>query len=159
MKTDDPGRLLDKPLTRDEVKAVIEGRGCARRVPLIIHQWLYPGVFKDPAAQARIRELMEQYPKDAVFIRWRYIDLWEAPPDDPDYRWMHGNKPVKPEGAAIDSDGPLSDWAMLDEVLAHFPKATYPGLLADIPPEDGRYRVGHWWYNYFIERGFAMEIC
>jgi hypothetical protein len=31
---------MDKPLTRNEVAAVIEGRGCARRVTLIIHQWL-----------------------------------------------------------------------------------------------------------------------
>lgn len=147
---------LDKPLTREEVAAVIEGRGCARRVPLMIHQWLYPDVFRDPAANAKVRKLMELYPNDAAFIRWRFIKLWDAPPDDPDYRWMHGTKPAQDSATAIDASGPLSDWAMLDDILEHFPRATYPGLLADVPPEDGRYRVGHWWYNYF-ERHWQLR--
>jgi hypothetical protein len=147
---------LDPPLTRAEVAAVIEGRGCARRIPLLIHQWLYPEAFADPAARARVKELMEQYPQDAVFIPWRFIKLWEAPPDDPDYRWMHGTHPPENPNSAIDQSGPLRDWAMLDEMLAHFPRATYPGLLPSVPPEDGRYRVGHWWYNYF-ERHWQLR--
>ena len=147
---------IDKPLRREEVKAVIEGSGCARRIPLIFHQWLYPDVFKDPAANARVKELMEQYPCDAAFIRWRSIKLWEGPADDPDHRWMHGAKPAEDPNAAIDASGPLSDWAMLDDVLEHFPSASYPGLLAHIPPEDGRYRVGHWGYNYF-ERHWQLR--
>jgi hypothetical protein len=123
----------------------------------MIHQWLYPEVFKkDPAARARIVELMEQYPNDAVFIRWNCIRLWDAPPDDPDYRWMHGTEPVEEANAAIDQSGPLRDWVMLDDIIAHFPKASYPGLLSSIPPEDGRYRVGHWWYNYF-ERHWQLR--
>ncbi len=91
---------FDMPLTRSEVASVIEGRGCARRIPLVIHQWLYPDVFKDPVSNARIRGLMAQYPSDAVFIRWRFMKLWEAPPDAPDHRWMHGNR-VKAKERAL----------------------------------------------------------
>ncbi len=146
-----------RPLLREEVARVIEGRGSARRIPLMVHKWVYPEAFTDPATRTAVEDLLARYPQDAVFIRWRNVQLWDAPPDDPDYRWMHGEKP--PEAAApqgIDASGPLSDWAMLDEMLAHFPRADYPGLLPDNPPEDGRYRVGTWWFNFF-ERHWQLR--
>jgi len=144
------------PLNRSEVAGVIEGHGCARRVPLMIHKWIYPNDFKEPAQRAKLDELLARYPQDAVFIRWRNIALWDAPPDDPDYRWMHGPRPETTSAAGIDSSGPLTDWAMLDDILEHFPSAAYPGLIQDNPPEDGRYRVGHWWYNLF-ERHWQLR--
>ena len=38
-----------KPLTRGEMVRVIEGRGCARRIPVLLHKWTYPSAFADPA--------------------------------------------------------------------------------------------------------------
>ncbi len=51
------------PLTRAEVQAVVEGRGCAPRVPVLLHQWTYPGAFGDRAAQ--VQAILDQYPQDA----------------------------------------------------------------------------------------------
>ena len=46
--------LSVQPLTREDVKQVIEGRGCAARVPLLIHKWVYPEAFTDPERRAAI---------------------------------------------------------------------------------------------------------
>ena len=144
------------PLLREDVKKVIEGRGCASRVPLLVHKWIDPGSFKDPNTRAALDKLLTDYPQDACFIRWRNIGVWDAPEDDPDFRWMHGRKPETSETTSIDAAAPLSDWAMLDDIIEHFPSADYPGLLPDNPPEDGRYRVGHWWFNLF-ERHWQLR--
>jgi uroporphyrinogen decarboxylase len=147
---------MREPLTREQVKKVINGEGAADRIPLLIHKWIYPNAFKDPETRARLDKLLADFPQDAAFIRWRNIGMWDAPDDAPDFRWMNGPKPDASDEKGIDADAPLSDWAMLDDILEHFPSANYPGLLPDNPPEDGRYRVGHWWYNFF-ERHWSLR--
>jgi hypothetical protein len=54
--------LLDKPLSREELKQIVEGKGAARRVPMSIHEWIIPDAFGDrsPIYQA----VLDQYPCD-----------------------------------------------------------------------------------------------
>lgn len=37
--------LLDKPLGREGLKNVIEGKGAARRIPMMIYEWINPASF------------------------------------------------------------------------------------------------------------------
>ncbi len=41
-------------------------------------------------------------------------------------------------------------------MLADFPSPDYPGLIPAGPPEDGRYRLGGWWY-FFFERFWSIR--
>ena len=144
------------PLAREELVRVIEGRGCARRIPMLLHKWIYPGAFTDTDDRAAVEALLAAYPQDAQFIRWRNVEMYEAPEDDPQYRWMPTDKPENTATEAIDARAPLADWDMLDDMLAAFPNADYPGLFPDIPTDDGRYRVAHWWYTLF-ERHWSLR--
>ncbi len=144
------------PLTREEMARVIEGRGCARRVPVLLHLWTYANAFSDPADRAAVKALLAEYPQDAQFIRWRNVEMYDAPADDSQYRWMTTEKPEAPVAEAIDAHAPLADWDMLDEMLAQFPSAEYPGLFLAVPPEDGRYRIAHWWFTFF-ERHWSLR--
>ncbi len=147
---------MEATLTREELRRVIEGYGCARRVPIMFQKWCGPNIYDDPEHRDRLRKLLSEHPQDVQFIRWLDVPVWDAPADDPNYRWMHGPKPDGPVRAAHDAMAPLSDWAMLDDILEHFPSADYPGLLAFNPEENGCYRAGHWWYNYF-ERHWQLR--
>jgi uroporphyrinogen decarboxylase len=143
-------------LTRGEVARVIEGRGCARRIPVLLHQWTYPRAFSDPADRATVEALLTAYPQDAQFLRWRNVEIYDAPDDDPQYRWMATDKPADAGVEAIDAKAPLRDWSMLDDMLAAFPSADYAGLFPAPPVDDGRYRIAHWWYTLF-ERHWSLR--
>ena len=143
-------------LTREEMTRVIEGRGCARRVPIMFQKWVGPNIYDNPEDLKRLRKLLDDHPQDMQVIRWNNVPVWDAPEDDKNYCWMHGEKPEEESSQAHDAMAPLSDWAMLDDILEHFPSADYPGLLASVPSDDGRYRVGHWWYNFF-ERHWQLR--
>jgi hypothetical protein len=124
---------------------------------MLIHSWLNPDAFEDARDRARVDELMAAYPCDAQRIRWKNVSSYDAPDDDPGYRWMAWDAPSEeaPDGA-IDARAPLSDWSMLDAVLEDFPSADYPDLFPDIPEGDGRYRIAHWWYTLF-ERHWSLR--
>jgi hypothetical protein len=55
------------PLTRDEVSAVVAGRGGAPRIPVLLHQWTYPSAFG--AREAEVQALCDRFPQDAQVIR------------------------------------------------------------------------------------------
>ncbi len=144
-----------QPLSRDEVWAVVAGKGCARRIPVLLHQWTYPGAFGE--RQAEVQSILDRFPQDAQVMAYRAPDLYEAPPDDPEYRWMDCDKPVESGGDhGIDEQAAIRDWNQLDGVLAHFPKPDYPGLFPNRPSPDGRYRIAHWWYGLF-ERHWSLR--
>lgn len=139
-------------LTRSEVRRVIEGRGCARRVPVMLHFWIQPDAFPDAA---KVRGLLENYPQDVLPLFLHTPAVYDAPQDDPSYRWSW--KDASSKGGALDSDGIVENWdADLDAFLADFPSADYPGLIPASPAEDGRYRLGCWWY-FFFERFWSIR--
>lgn len=56
------------PLNQEQMRRVIEGRGAAPRVPLLLHQWISAQAFGEraPVAQA----ILDQYRCDAQVIPW-----------------------------------------------------------------------------------------
>ena len=140
-------------LSREDISCVIEGRGNAVRVPVLFNFWLHPGTF---GAQANtVREIMEAYPDDVQVITLRIPDVYNAPADDPSYRWSYMDQPRN--GAALDNSGFIEDWdEQIQDLLNDFPSPEYPGLIPDAPPDDGRYRLGTWWYFYF-ERFWSIR--
>ncbi len=135
---------------------VVEGRGAAKRVPVVLHFLTYPEMFNGAETQAQVRAILDAYPCDAQLIPWRNVTLYDAPADDPSYCWMPSTMPRQEMSAALDAQVPLSDWAMLDAVLADFPDPNYPGLFPNPPAPDGRYRVAHWWFTLF-ERHWQLR--
>ena len=146
--------LLDSTLGREEIKKVIEGKGAARRIPMTIHQWVNPRTFG--ARETLYRELLDQYPFDVKFIGFNFPQVFNAPADDPSYRWLNFDNSF-PQGTAFDKVSALDDWTKLDGVLADFPSPDYPGLITkNPPPDDGSYRLGLWWY-WLFERHWSIR--
>ncbi|MCL2834134.1 MAG: hypothetical protein FWD78_13265 [Treponema sp.] len=168
------GSTGDPALGRGEIIKVIEGRGAARRVPMAIHEWINAKTFG--AREPQYRQLLDKYPCDTEIIHLNIPKVFEAPADDPSYRWLSFNNPFPP-GTALDAVSALDDWAKLDDVLADFPNPNYPGLIPAQPQSQsqsqsqpqsqpqpgGRYRIGHWWYWLFERlwsiRGMENALC
>lgn len=145
-----------QPLSRDEMKRVIAGQGCASRVPVLLHSWTYPGAFQDAAVRDAVQALLDTYPCDAQLIPWCNINIYDAPADDPHFRWMPVDAMRTTGGGALDAQCPLADWTELDAMLADFPDPNYPDLFPHASAPDGRYRIAHWWYTYF-ERHWSLR--
>ena len=153
--------LLDPALSREEVKSVIEGKGAARRIPMAIGLWINSKNFGNREAQ--YQKLLDRYPEDVKIIGFHIPRIFDAPEDDPSYRWLNFGNPFPP-GTALDAASALDDWAKLDGVLADFPDPGYPGLITkNPPPDDGTYRLGVWWYWLFERlwsiRGMENALC
>lgn len=153
--------LLDKPLTREEVIRVIEGRGAARRVPLAIQLWVSPeGMGQKEAAT---REVLERYPCDIQRVMFHMPWPFDAPQDAPSYRWLNYDNPYPPN-TPLDAVSAIDDWDKLDAILADFPDPHYPGLIPkDVPKKGDTYRVGLWWYwlfeRFWSLRGMENALC
>lgn len=142
-----------EPLSREALRRVIEGRGHAGRVPLMIHFWVNPDAFGE--RRDAVARLLAAYPSDMQAIWFRIPAVYEAPADDPSYRWSW--RGAEDHGGALDNAGFIADWeTQLEPLLADFPSPDYPGLTADNPPDDGRYRLGCWWY-FFFERFWSIR--
>lgn len=151
---------FDRPLTREEMAGVIEGKGRARRVPIAVQHWADPSVFGEKAPL--IREILDSCPCDFTRIDFKIPDVFQAPKDAPSYRWMNVDN-FFPENTSLDAVTALQ-WDQLDAVLADFPDPGYPGLIpGNVPPDDGTYRVGLWWYWLFERlwslRGMENALC
>jgi hypothetical protein len=159
--------LRDEPLSRKELKKVIEGKGAARRIPLAVHIWMYStDIFgsREPDYKA----VLERYPNDIQVTMMRMPRNFDAPEDDPSYRWLNYDKPGA-EGVAsgaVDSACAIDSWDRLDGILADFPDPNYPGLINPNQkqlPDTGVYRVGHWSYwlfeRFWSLRGMENALC
>lgn len=65
--------------------------------------------------------LLAAYPDDVVHAGMG-IDYWNAPPDDPAYRFAFGGK-ARPEGLPIDACPVIEEWSELGHFLAEFPSS------------------------------------
>ena len=145
-----------QPLSREEMIRVIEGKGCAGRVPLLVHCWVSPDTFEGEK-RAAVADVLSRYPMDAQIIRLNIPSVYDAPADDPSYRWSYRGPRRDLSSAAIDSAGVIEDWdEELDWLLDDFPSPDYPALIPPSPPDDGRCRVGLWWY-FFFERFWSLR--
>ena len=146
---------MEKPLTREEIVSVIEGKSNARRVPFNIHFWVHTDTFGQKA-QA-VKEILSRYPQDIQVQTMAIPAVFDAPEDYPDYRWVNWDDPYKDTNVGMDERIALPDWARFDEVLKSFPDPEYPGLFDNFSKQrDPRYRLGHWWFCLF-ERHWSLR--
>ncbi len=140
-----------KPLTRSQIKAVICGqKQPGWRVPMIIHMWVNPDTFGEHRAEAAT--LLEKYPCDAMIIG---INMPAASSEDPEaYSWVKGGA-VNASGA-LDSAVAIERMEDMDRIEKEFPKVRGDIVLPFIPEDDGRYRLGLWWYCLF-ERHWSLR--
>ncbi|HBQ64081.1 MAG TPA: hypothetical protein DD727_03995 [Clostridiales bacterium] len=144
-----------RPLTRNEMKSVIEGRGAAHRVPMIIHFWTGAKTFGENEQKAQ--QLLQVYPNDLQVVGIRMPQVYKGTDADPEYRWVNYDAPLTAQAnAAHDAQVAIPDWDLLDGIIENFPKAAFPDLLPGNPPDDGRYRAGHWWY-WLFERHWSLR--
>lgn len=146
--------MLYKPLTREEVVSVIEGKSAASRVPVLLQFWTHEEEFGE--RKEMVREIKDAYPEDAQIISFNMPEVYEAPDDDMEYRWVNYDNPYKNRSVGLDAQVAIPDWKQLDDVLEHFPNPGYSGVFPSKPLEDGRYRLGHWWYCLF-ERHWQLR--
>ena len=147
--------MQDNPLTRDEVKSVIEGCARARRVPMFIHFWTNPDAFGD--RKGVVKDLLGRYPQDMqvvpFFMPSQYRGEHAAAPG---YSWCPFPNPDAGRQGAIDEAVAVADWSRLDEWLDRFPRPDRPDLFNRAPQPDGRYRLAHWFYCLF-ERHWSFR--
>jgi len=144
--------MRTRPLTREEMCRIIEGKGHAERVPMIYHFWVSPEVFQDKQAA---KQLLDEYPCDVQTMYIQTPELYDAPNEYPSYRWSYMDEPQT--GRAFDNAGFITDIeSQLDKVLADAPDPECPRLVKNYIEPDGRYRLGNWWY-FFFERFWSMR--
>lgn len=141
------------PLTREQLKRVIEGKGAAGRIPMVYHFWSDAGRFG--AEESRARELMAQYPCDVQALSINMPEVFQNR-EHTAYSWTQKQPPECVKKQGLDAIVAIEDWDELDEVLARFPSPDDPALLPPAPAPDGRYRLANWWYCLF-ERFWSLR--
>ncbi len=151
---------MNQPLTRDEIIGVIEGKGCAHRVPNAVAPWSDVCLFPNHAEE--YNRLMEQYPCDIEVVRLKMPSVFEGDPNDPSYRWLPFENPFGPN-VSLDAVSAITDMEAIDEILATFPDPNSAALIPPAPPVGQTYRVAHWWYLLFERfwslRGMENALC
>ena len=141
-----------KPLTRQQIVDVIEGRGNAPRVPVLYSTWMNAAPFGGDVDA--YRKWIGSKVCDVNFCCLNMPGLFAGPQDAPEYRWAFGDKTEK-ANVGLDSQIVIEDWSEAEEFYAAFPDAEFSGLLPEIQ-EDGRYVLVNWWYTFF-ERHWSLR--
>ncbi|NLS78420.1 MAG: hypothetical protein GXY76_14270 [Chloroflexi bacterium] len=141
---------MREPLTREQVRAAIHF-GRPPRPPLAYSLWHNPATLE--AHGDAFRALLDHYPDDTINTGMT-IDYWQAPADDPTYRYAFGDK-VKPDEIPSFAYPVIDDWSELDRFLAEFPTAERPnaanGVRSARQAHPDRYILVSWGH-YFHQR-------
>lgn len=139
-------------LSRDEVRAALHF-GHPPRPALANSLWLNTETRK--VLGELVGQLQREFPDDVVMAGMG-VSYWDAPGDDPNYRWAFGDR-TKPEGIAIDSQRVIESWDELDQFLAEFPDAHRPGITDGIrkirEQQPDRYILVGW--GHFLHQRLA----
>jgi uroporphyrinogen decarboxylase len=113
-------------LDRDGCRSVLHFRSRAGRPPVCwSHSYQQATISRYGEAIPRLRE---QYQDDILFAG-QMIEMYEAPEDDPSYRWAFGDR-VAPRDASMEEQAIIRDWSELPPFLAAFPDPCYHGFTA-----------------------------
>lgn len=141
---------MREPLTRDQVRAAIHF-GDPPRPPLAQSLWYNPATLE--AHGDAFRALLVNYPDDTISASM-WIDYWQAPEDDPTYRYAFGDK-RKPDEIPAFAYPVIDDWSELDQFLAEFPTAMRPDATDRVrearQAHPNRYILAGWGH-YFHQR-------
>ena len=157
---------MREPLPASEVRNAIEHKSPSR-VPMMIHQWTYPGAFGDRAEE--LQAILDEYPNDMYSVSPRYPDFWDEPDNAiPGYSWMHGPQPEGFDSHAHDANIAIPDMATLDAVLEAWPDANIPQMYEGCAESlaanaNGRYTVAGWAFCFYERmwslRGMENILC
>ena len=123
-------------------------------MPVFMHMWVHPSEFGD--REQAVIELLKKYPSDVVPSYIKMPENHDAPEGYPSYRWLNYDRPQYTQAKGLDEDVAIPDWDLLDGILADWPDPSYPDLFMWAKPDDGRYRLGQFWFCLF-ERHWMLE--
>lgn len=140
-------------LKREQVINVIEGRGEAKRVPLLYDIWIYDNVFEN---NPRKREAwISRYPCDVDEVFLQMPGMTKGPEEDTDFFWSAPGKTCT-GGRGLDDQCLIEDWEDAEDFYRTFPDPMSPALITGKKDKDGRYLLGRWWYCFF-ERLWSLR--
>jgi hypothetical protein len=122
-------------LSSEQVKSVIEGRSIADRVPMTVNFWTNAETFGED--RLRATGLLKTYPNDVSAMEIRMPEIFLAPEDEPEYRWVNYKEPDDGQNKAIDSRVAIPDLSLLDDILSNFPRPDYAGMFPKNQVNDG----------------------
>jgi uroporphyrinogen decarboxylase len=139
-------------LSREEVKALIKGKGNTRPAQCITPVLYLPS--EQPFRQKEMEQIIEEYPDDAVFFEYTRPKNFGKPGDR--YVWcdVADADPLlhkKEDEIGIDEKTAL-EWEVIEQISADVPDPYFPKcLVQDYFEDDGRYR-GIFWTRLSFER-------
>lgn len=139
--------------TKKQMKDIIDGKNCYDRIPMMYNFWCSPDIFGVDSEKAKT--LLNQYPYDAEVCPINIPQVFTAPEDDSQYKWIYVDKKTE-EGVGIDSIIAIDDWEELDDILEHFPDPNYVHLFPVTPSGQDKYVLAQWWYCFF-ERLWSLR--
>lgn len=145
-----------KEFSKEQIKQVIEGKGCLERTPILYDRWIYPWIYEERREQ--FETFMDAQIKDVDYIHLVLPENFTAPADDPNYKWAPEGVTAK-EGVGLDENCVAEDWEVMEEVYRNFPSAEYPGVIDKISLEKAnpeKYIVGEWCFCFF-ERLWSLR--
>ena len=139
-----------RSLTREQICKVIEGRGAAHRVPTNFNFWTSTDRFGEN--ENRAKQLLDKYPND-----FAAFPIVTAPNyDGGDGFGLVKELPPRDETKkGLDAQIIIADMDRLEELIK-FPPADFVDHSQYNAPDDGRYRVGSWWFCFF-ERHWSLR--
>lgn len=147
--------MLFDALKREELKAVIEGRANTSRIPAVMNMHVDAHSFGD--VKSEVVSILAQYPSDANVINYKMPHPFEGSAEYPSYRWVFNSQGKTSDSAkGIDEQIQIQDWDTIDEIIANFPDPNSKCMFPYDLPEDGTYRLGHWWFCMF-ERHWQLR--
>jgi hypothetical protein len=153
---------IRKALTRQEVRNVIDFKGCDH-VPVMYHFWCGPRGDATQEWRDRVVAVRDRFPNDVTVFGVGGPGVWDAPADAPRQRWAHRGRPAAAEsGKGLDSGSKMivDLAAEIDHIVEVFPEADYPPFYAGLAKAvadntSGCYRLGCAWFCFF-ERLWSM---
>lgn len=142
-----------KNLKKEELKMVIEGRGHASRVPMLYDIWIYPWIYGE--RQKSFEDYLEKQPRDVNLLDLNMPDNFQAPEDDPSYKWASDDVQAK-DNCGIDENCVAEEWEDMEFVYETFPSAEYSGLIPSVPIAREKYTLARWCFCFF-ERLWSLR--
>lgn len=142
-------------LSKEEIIQTIEGKGRAKRVPLLYDIWIRSNAFHN--SEEELESWLASFPRDVdeKFLPVPGMNWGEQ--EVPEYDWCIPGVEKEVGKTGIDEQKIITDWE--DEELVEAFYRTFPD--PDFPKfpkkeRDGRYLIGRWWGVYF-ERLWAVR--
>ena len=141
-------------MTRQQLKDVIDGKGCGETVPILYDMWIFPENFEEDRRPS-VNQFLRDHPGDAEYVSLNFPEIYEAPQDDPTYKWATDFMTPK-IGVGLDAAVVVEDWEDMEEIYQNFPSPDYPSLIPAHKDKGDRYIIARWCFLLF-ERLWSLR--